>query len=56
MRVILKEEYIKVPEDGKSNETANLLSVTITAKARKVTVKGPRGEVKKDFSHLQLDI
>lgn len=25
-------------------------------KARKVTVTGPRGTIKKDFSHLQLDL
>ena len=28
----------------------------MTAKARKVTVKGPRGETTKDFSHAQLNI
>merc|ERR1719327_635529 len=45
MRVILKEEYLKVPDD-----------VTCTIKARKVTVKGPRGEISKDLSHVQADI
>ena len=30
--------------------------VTVTAKARKITVKGPRGEIKKDLSHLPIDI
>ena len=30
--------------------------VTVTKKARKITVKGPRGTVTKDFSHVALDI
>ena len=30
--------------------------VTVTAKARKITVKGPKGEIKKDLSHLPIDI
>merc|ERR1719327_2422097 len=45
MRVILKEEYLKVP-DG----------ISCNIKARKVTVKGPRGEIVKDLSHVQADI
>ena len=45
MRVILKEEYLKIPDD-----------VEVTVKARKVTVKGPKGEVKKDLSHVQADM
>ena len=45
MRVILKEDYLKIP-DG----------VEVQAKARKVTVTGPRGSNYKDFSHISLDI
>merc|ERR1719440_980316 len=45
MRVILKEDYLKIPND-----------VEITCKARKVTVKGARGTIKKDFTHVALDI
>jgi large subunit ribosomal protein L9e len=30
--------------------------VKITIKARKVTVKGPKGEITKDFSHMPIDI
>ena len=30
--------------------------VTVTVNARKVTVKGKRGEVKKNFSHLAVEI
>lgn len=45
MRVILKEDYLKIPE-----------GVEVQAKARKVTVTGPRGSNYKDFSHVALDI
>ena len=30
--------------------------MSITIRARKVTVKGPRGEIAKDLSHVQADI
>ena len=45
MRVILKEDYLKIPDD-----------VKISVKARKVTVKGPKGELTKNLSHLPIDI
>ena len=32
------------------------LLVTVTLKARKVTVKGKRGEVTKNFSHLAVEL
>lgn len=31
-------------------------TVKISIKARKVTVKGPKGEITKDFSHMPIDI
>ena len=30
--------------------------MTVTSKSRRVTVKGPRGEIKKDISHIAVDI
>ena len=30
--------------------------VTVTVNARKVTVKGKRGEVKKNFTHLAVEL
>lgn len=30
--------------------------VTVTVKARKVTVEGPRGTLKKDIGHVAMDI
>ena len=30
--------------------------VTVSVKARQVSVKGPRGEVKKNFSHLAVEM
>lgn len=36
--------------------TKLLSTVDVSVKARKVTVKGPRGKVTKDFSHLPCEI
>ena len=40
--------------NGAYNEEC--LLVTVTLKARKVTVKGKRGEVTKNFSHLAVEL
>lgn len=45
MRTINSQREIKVPE-----------GVEITVKSRQVTVKGPRGQLFKDFRHLRVDI
>ena len=45
MRVLLTEDFLQIPSD-----------VDVSVKARKVTVKGPRGKVTKDFSHLPCEI
>merc|ERR1711907_54484 len=45
MKTLLTEEFAKIPSD-----------VKVTVRARKVTVKGPKGEVTKDFSHLACEI
>ena len=42
---ILKSANVEIPE-----------GVTVTVKSRKLVVKGPRGELSKDLSHLPLDI
>jgi len=42
---ILASESVKIPT-----------GVTVTVANRKVVVKGPRGELKKDLSHMMLDI
>ena len=34
----------------------HIFLVTVTIKARKVHVKGPKGEVSQDLSHVQCDI
>lgn len=31
-------------------------TVTVTVKSRKVTVKGPRGTLRRDFRHMAIDI
>ena len=44
-KTILKSETVTIP-DG----------VTVTVKARKIVVKGPRGTLEKDLTHLPIDI
>merc|ERR1719359_1261058 len=45
MRVVLKEDYLKLPDD-----------VKVSVKARRVTVKGPLGELTRALNHLPIDI
>merc|ERR1712156_949085 len=45
MRTLLTEDFVEIPDD-----------VTVTLKARKVTVKGKRGEVTKNFSHVACEL
>ena len=44
---------------SEANSTSNCnccTDVTIKAKSRKVTIKGPKGELTKDFSHMPIEI
>jgi len=43
MKTVLSTRYINIPE-----------GVTVDVKAREVTVKGPKGELKRSFKHLNL--
>ncbi len=45
MRHLINERFVTVPE-----------GVTVTVKSRRVTVKGPRGVIKKDFTHAQIEL
>ena len=45
MRTLLTEDWIQIPDD-----------VTCTVDARKVCIKGKRGTVSKDFSHLACEL
>lgn len=45
MKHICKEELVNIPE-----------GVTVNVKARRVTVKGPRGTLTRDLKHIQMDI
>ncbi len=45
MKPILVEEWVQVPEN-----------VTLSVKTRKVTVKGPKGEITKDFGHMPVEM
>lgn len=45
MKQLLTEEWLEVPSD-----------IKVSVKSRKVTVKGRKGEVSKDFSHIPCEI
>ena len=45
MKTILGTRFLDIP-DG----------VTVTCKARHVTVTGPRGKLERSFKHVQLDM
>jgi len=45
MRIIKSQKTIIIPE-----------GVTVTIKTRRVTVKGPRGELSRIFNHLAIDL
>lgn len=45
MKQIVTNQTVKIPE-----------GLTVTVKSRLVTVKGPRGVLKRSFKHLALDI
>merc|ERR1711971_453981 len=45
MRQMLKEDWVEIPDD-----------VTCTVNARKVSIKGVRGTVAKDFSHVACEL
>ncbi len=45
MKVLNTNQVVKVPDD-----------VDVSVKSRVVSVKGPRGSLKKDFRHLAIDI
>ena len=45
MKQVLSEDWVAIP-DG----------VTVTIKGREVTVKGKKGEIKKNFSHMPVEM
>ncbi len=45
MRTILVEEWVQIPEN-----------VTVTVKTRQVKVKGPKGEITKNFKHMPVEM
>lgn len=45
MRQIVINQLVKVPED-----------VKVSAKSRRVTVRGPRGVLRRAFRHMAIDI
>ena len=45
MKQIVTNQTVKIPE-----------GLTVTVRSRLVTVKGPRGILKRSFKHLALDI
>ena len=45
MKYLIKSEKIEIPK-----------GVTVTAKSRVITVKGPKGTVTKNFRHIKAEI
>jgi len=45
MRTILTTQYVTIPP-----------TVTATVRNKKVTIKGPRGTLSKDFTHMDIDL
>lgn len=45
MRTILVEEWVQIPE-----------GVTVSVKTRQVKVKGPKGEITKNFKHMPVEM
>ncbi|XP_017773752.1 PREDICTED: 60S ribosomal protein L9 [Nicrophorus vespilloides] len=45
MKQIVSNQTVKVPED-----------IQVSARCRVVTVKGPRGVLRRDFKHLSIDV
>ena len=57
MRQILTEEWLQIPDDGKwSRLHWAYYIVKVTIKARVVTVKGSRGTISKDLSHMAVEM
>ena len=54
MKTLLTEEWLAIPEKGKTICLRGI--VTIKIKARRLTVKGPRGEITKNFKHLPVEL
>ena len=54
MKTILTEEWIQIPDKG--NQISIRSIVTIKIKARRVSVKGPRGEITKNFKHIPVEL
>jgi ribosomal protein L6P/L9E len=61
MKNLLTEEWVHIPEKG-NNILRWIISnlpfglVTVTIKARKVKVKGPKGEITKSFRHMPVEL
>ena len=59
MKTLVTEEWVLIPDGGKykSQPLYNYVClVTVTVRQRIVTVKGPRGEITKDFRHIPVEL
>ena len=57
MKNLLVEEWVHIPDNGKLFPPNNpLVIVTLTVKTRKVRVKGPKGEIVKNFRHMPVEM
>ena len=53
----MKKDFLLSRDDGMmlTSSCALFLAVTVSVKARKVTVKGKLGELERDFKHISMD-
>ncbi|KAF0988470.1 hypothetical protein HZS_1133 [Henneguya salminicola] len=54
MKALLNSQIVKIPKKG--SVLKYILLVSVLVEGRKVEVKGPRGLIKQDFSHMQISI
>src|ERR1700722_1365650 len=63
MKTINTSQVVKIPSEGESRWVSGLFVlmncdclVSVAVQARKVTVKGPRGVLVKDFGHVDVEL
>ena len=56
MKNLLVEEWVQIPDNGMSFRIDNSNLVTLTVKTRTIKVKGPRGEITKNFRHMPVEL
>ena len=56
MKITLSSNHVEIPEGGRRSVAECNVLVQVFIKNRRVVVKGPRGILRRDFSHQFVDI